>query len=125
MKVAVIVLVFVAVLVLIGLAIALKIVKQYEQGVLSRAGDLRPWRSPAVERDRRSMEGVLAGHSGPEESGMWWWWPLVLAERACCCPATPAVVVLMPPTEERPYPVDLLLCARHYRCSVGALPAAG
>lgn len=31
----------------------------------------------------------------------------------------------MPSTDERPYPVDLLLCAQHYRASVAALLAAG
>ena len=31
----------------------------------------------------------------------------------------------MPPTDERPYLIDLLLCARHYRASVPALLAAG
>jgi hypothetical protein len=30
----------------------------------------------------------------------------------------------MPPTAGRPYPVDLLLCAHHYRSSVAALLAA-
>ncbi len=31
----------------------------------------------------------------------------------------------MPPADGRPYPVDLLLCAHHYRASVFALLAAG
>jgi hypothetical protein len=34
------------------------------------------------------------------------------------------VVVVMPPTGGRPYPVDLLLCAHHYRASLAALLAA-
>ena len=47
------------------------------------------------------------------------------AEHACCCPAKPAVVVIMPPAPGRPYPVDLLLCAHHYRACEHALTAAG
>jgi hypothetical protein len=34
-------------------------------------------------------------------------------------------VAVMPPAGGRPYPVDLLLCAHHYRASAGALLAAG
>ncbi len=56
---------------------------------------------------------------------MWWAWPLEFADRACCCPARPVVVVMMPPADGRTYPVDLLLCAHHYRASVFALLAAG
>ena len=41
MKVLIIVVVIVAVLVVVGLAMALKIVKQYEQGVLFRLGRVR------------------------------------------------------------------------------------
>ncbi|TVY99921.1 slipin family protein [Trebonia kvetii] len=48
MKVLVIVLVIVAVLVVIGLAMALKIVKQYEQGVLFRLGRVRGPRNPGL-----------------------------------------------------------------------------
>ena len=48
MKVLVIVLVVVAVLVVIGLAMALKIVKQYEQGVLFRLGRVRGLRNPGL-----------------------------------------------------------------------------
>ena len=48
MKVLIIVLVIVAVLVLIGLAMALKIVKQYEQGVLFRLGRVRGPRNPGL-----------------------------------------------------------------------------
>jgi len=47
-KVLVIVLVVVAVLVVIGLAMALKIVKQYEQGVLFRLGRVRGLRNPGL-----------------------------------------------------------------------------
>lgn len=71
------------------------------------------------------MDGVTLGQTCFEESGAWWAWPLEFAGRACCCPARPAAVVVMPPTDERPYPVDLLLCAHHYRVSVAALLAAG
>jgi hypothetical protein len=35
------------------------------------------------------------------------------------------VTVLMPPTAARPHPVDLLLCAHHYRVSRAALAAVG
>lgn len=45
--------------------------------------------------------------------------------RACCCPARPVMRVIMPPTPDRPRPVDLWLCAHHYRASVTALAAAG
>ena len=71
------------------------------------------------------MDGVSLGRAGLHESGAWWAWPLEFAGRACCCPAKPAAVVVMPPADGRPYPVDLLLCAHHYRASVGALLAAG
>jgi regulator of protease activity HflC (stomatin/prohibitin superfamily) len=47
-KVLLIVVVIVAVLVLIGLAMALKIVKQYERGVLFRFGRLRGSRNPGL-----------------------------------------------------------------------------
>jgi regulator of protease activity HflC (stomatin/prohibitin superfamily) len=47
-KVLIIVLVIVAVLVLIGLAMALKIVKQYEKGVLFRLGRVRGLRNPGL-----------------------------------------------------------------------------
>jgi hypothetical protein len=60
-----------------------------------------------------------------DERAAWWAWPLEFAERSCCCPARPAAVVVMPPTDSRPYPVDLLLCAHHYRAAVGALLAMG
>jgi hypothetical protein len=70
------------------------------------------------------MKGDLPGRPGPDENTAWWAWPQEFAERACCCPATPAAVVVMPPTAGRPYPVDLLLCAHHYRSSVAALLAA-
>ena len=48
MKALVIVLVIVAILLLIGLAMALKIVKQYEQGVLFRLGRLKGSRNPGL-----------------------------------------------------------------------------
>ncbi len=70
------------------------------------------------------MKKVLPGPPGPDDSTAWWAWPLELAERACC-PARPAAVVVMPAADERPHPVDLLLCAHHYRSSVAALLAAG
>jgi len=47
-KTLIIVLVIVAVLVLIGLVMALKIVKQYEQGVLFRLGRVRGQRNPGL-----------------------------------------------------------------------------
>jgi regulator of protease activity HflC (stomatin/prohibitin superfamily) len=48
MKALVIVLVIVALLVLLGLAMAVKIVKQYEQGVLFRLGRLKGSRNPGL-----------------------------------------------------------------------------
>ena len=48
MKALIIVLVIVALLVLLGLAMALKIVKQYEQGVLFRLGRVRGLRNPGL-----------------------------------------------------------------------------
>jgi regulator of protease activity HflC (stomatin/prohibitin superfamily) len=48
MKALIIVLVVIAVVVLIGLAMALKIVKQYEQGVLFRLGRVRGPRNPGL-----------------------------------------------------------------------------
>ncbi len=48
MNVLIVVLVIVAVLVLIGLAMALKIVKQYEKGVLFRLGQVRGPREPGL-----------------------------------------------------------------------------
>ncbi len=48
MQALVIVLVIVAVLVLVGLAMALKVVQQYEQGVLFRFGRLRGLRNPGL-----------------------------------------------------------------------------
>lgn len=71
------------------------------------------------------MKKALPGRPGPDDSAAWWAWPLELAERACCCPATPAAVAVMPSAAGRPYPVDLLLCAHHYRSAVAALLAAG
>jgi hypothetical protein len=71
------------------------------------------------------MTGVLPGAPGTEESGPWWAWPLETVGQACCCPAIPAAVVVMPPADGRPYPMDLLLCAHHYRSSFAALLAVG
>jgi hypothetical protein len=71
------------------------------------------------------MTVVQPGSPGPEENAAWWAWPLETAGRACCCPAIPAAVVVMPPADGRPYPMDLLLCAHHYRSSFAALLAAG
>lgn len=51
--------------------------------------------------------------------------PARMADRACGCPGRPAFVVIMPSVPSRPYPVDLLLCRRHYRVSAGVLEAAG
>jgi hypothetical protein len=64
------------------------------------------------------MKKVLPGRPGPDDGASWWAWPLEFAERACCCPARPAA-------NGRPHPVDLLLCAHHYRSSVATLLAAG
>jgi hypothetical protein len=83
-----------------------------------------PWQPWYTERHCGSMESVLPGQQDPDESGTWWAWPLEFAERGCCCPARPTALVVMPPADGRPYPVDLLLCSRHYRTSVGALLAA-
>ena len=44
---------------------------------------------------------------------------------ACCCPARPVVLVMMPPAPGRPCPVELWLCAHHYRESATALDKAG
>ena len=44
--------------------------------------------------------------------------------KACCCSARPVVRVLMPATPIRPYRVDLLLCAPHFRLSQWTLAAA-
>lgn len=54
-----------------------------------------------------------------------WRASLERARHACCCPAQPAVVVIMPPAPGRPYAVDLLLCAHHYRVCQRALALAG
>jgi len=51
--------------------------------------------------------------------------PHVAADRACCCPARPSVTVIIPATPGRSYPIDLLLCADHFRVSRAALQAAG
>lgn len=46
-------------------------------------------------------------------------------DHACCCSALPVVEALMPATDERPRPVELLLCGHHYRLSRDALELAG
>jgi hypothetical protein len=38
-------------------------------------------------------------------------------EEACCCPAKPAYQAVLPPADGRAEPVELLLCAHHYRVS--------
>jgi hypothetical protein len=43
--------------------------------------------------------------------------PVAAGEQACCCPSRPAVRVVLPATAQRDHPVDLLLCAHHYRLS--------
>jgi len=43
--------------------------------------------------------------------------PVAAGEQACCCPSKPAVRVVLPATVQRDHPVDLLLCAHHYRLS--------
>jgi hypothetical protein len=50
---------------------------------------------------------------------------LELADRACCCPARPVVMAIMPMTSAEGEPIDLLLCAHHYRLSRQGLAAAG
>ena len=45
--------------------------------------------------------------------------------RACCCLAKPVVVAMMPVTGQRSTPVDIHLCAHHYRASRKALAQAG
>lgn len=47
------------------------------------------------------------------------------ADRACCCAAQPVVEVLMPVTDQRPLPVELLLCGHHYRECLAAIVSAG
>ena len=47
-----------------------------------------------------------------------------LADRACCCPAKPVVVAVMPTAGHDEQPVDLHLCAHHYRLSRRALAGA-
>jgi hypothetical protein len=54
-----------------------------------------------------------------------WVMRLALAPRACCCSAKPAVAAVMPTSPARPEPVDLLLCAHHYRASAVGLELAG
>lgn len=90
-----------------------------------RGSDLGPWRAARPPGDRDGMDGVPLGRAGLDEDGAWWAWPLEFAGRACCCPAMPVTVVVMPPADGRPYPVDLLLCAHHYRASIVALLATG
>jgi hypothetical protein len=51
--------------------------------------------------------------------------PLPFGERACCCPAMAAVRVILPSTATRDHPVDLLLCAHHYRKASAELSKAG
>ena len=51
--------------------------------------------------------------------------PVGPGEQACCCPSVPAVRVVLPATPQRDHPVDLLLCAHHYRRSGATLAAGG
>lgn len=51
--------------------------------------------------------------------------PAWLLETACCCPARPTVRALVRASQERPRPVELLLCGHHYRNSREALIEAG
>jgi hypothetical protein len=46
-------------------------------------------------------------------------------ERSCCCPSRPSVRVVLPATACRDHPVDLLLCAHHYRHSAATLTREG
>lgn len=48
-----------------------------------------------------------------------------LADRGCCCLAKPVVVAVMPSTGHDQQPVDIHLCAHHYRLSRTALAEAG
>ncbi|MFB4298564.1 hypothetical protein [Actinomadura sp. NTSP31] len=48
-----------------------------------------------------------------------------LSRQACCCLAKPVVVAVMPVTDQRPDPVDIHLCAHHYRASRKSLASAG
>ncbi|WP_141576767.1 hypothetical protein [Actinomadura sp. WMMA1423] len=48
-----------------------------------------------------------------------------LADRGCCCLAKPVVVAITPFTGRDRRPVDLHLCAHHYRLSRRALDEAG
>lgn len=51
--------------------------------------------------------------------------PVAAGEQACCCPSRPAVRVVLPATTQRDHPVDLLLCAHHYRLSGVTLARQG
>jgi hypothetical protein len=51
--------------------------------------------------------------------------PVAAGEQACCCPSRPAVRVVLPATAQRDHPVDLLLCAHHYRRSGAKLARGG
>lgn len=44
---------------------------------------------------------------------------------ACCCCAPAQFQVVMPPTPQRSDPVEILLCAHHYRAYREALVEAG
>ncbi|WP_329092529.1 hypothetical protein OG979_02125 [Actinomadura citrea] len=73
---------------------------------------------------RRAGRNKPPGPAGPGPSPTP---PVVprLANRACCCLAKPVVVAVMPVTGRDHRPVDLHLCAHHYRLSRRALDEAG
>jgi hypothetical protein len=53
------------------------------------------------------------------------WRPVRGSDLACCCPSRPVFQVVLPPLEPRSMPVEILLCAHHYRISQSALDRQG
>ncbi len=53
-------------------------------------------------------------------------WPAVApSSGACCCPGQPAFQAVLPPTAEVAAPIEILLCAHHYRRSSSVLSKIG
>lgn len=74
---------------------------------------------PPLTATSGAVAAVRAG------SGQDWRGSIPANARACCCPATPVFKVVLPARPGLRPPVDLLLCAHHYRASRDALVAVG
>ncbi len=53
------------------------------------------------------------------------WRAVAPSSGSCCCPGKPAFQAVLPPTADVTAPIEILLCAHHYRRSSSVLSRIG